>query len=202
MCGGGGVSPAGDKKAAVKANLRPADLPAGWSDKPHDPLPAEDALIPDIASCLGRPASIGRFTVEERSADFTQSIATVSSVIRYARTQKEATADRVAFTGDRYGECAQPGYIKQMHDVAPEGNTVTDPTTARIALPTFGTGSADDRISALVHIPQLSTALPINIDVLRIFKGRAEAEITVVAPGEPFPTDFLTKTGRAIASRL
>src|SRR5436305_2369497 len=80
-CGGSTkVSPAADRAAAEKANLKATDFPSGWSSKPHEKLPDEDTLNPDIASCLGISLASGRATAEVRSPDFTQSMASASSV--------------------------------------------------------------------------------------------------------------------------
>jgi hypothetical protein len=204
-CGGGGdekASPEADRKAAERANLVATDLPPGWNAKPHEMLPGENELLAGIAACLGVSDLSGRTTAEVRSPDFTQSLATVSSVVRFVSTESAAKRDAAAFTSEKFGACAQPGYAKQMHDVAPEGNTVSDVATRRLALPTYGDSSAADRITAMVQIPQLPSPLPLTIDLIRIFKGRAQAEITVVSPGQPFSFEVLMGLAEAVSSRL
>lgn len=200
--GGGGADPKKDRAAAEKAAPKAGDLPSGWSSRPHEKLPGEDELGLGIARCLGISAPSGRATAVVRSPDYTQTLATVSSVITFVKSEGAAKTDADALLGPRFADCARPLYEKQMHEVAPEGNTVSDATTSKLSYPTYGDRSAVDRVSAMVHIPILPSPLPITVDIVRIFKGRAEAEITVVSPGAPLPPELTGKVASAVATRL
>lgn len=203
-CGGGGdtASPAADRAAAENANLRAGDFPSGWSSKPHEKLPDEDTLNPDIAACLGISPPSGRATAEVRSADFTQAMASASSVITFVKTGDEATADAKAVTGGKFADCIKPGYEKQMHDVAPQPNSVSEVAVTKLDFPKFGQYSIATRVTGKVHIDELGIDVPVNVDVIRIFKGRAEAEIVVVAPGTSFPNELVSGLAGAVAGRL
>lgn len=203
-CGGGGgtASPAADRTAAEKANLRAGDFPSGWSSKPHEKLPDEDTLNPDIASCLGISPPSGRANAEVRSPDFTQAMASASSVITFVKTGDEATADAKAVTGGKFADCIRAGYEKQMHDVAPQPNTVSGVTVTKLDFPKFGQHSIAERVTGNVHIEDLGIDVPVNVDVIRIFKGRAEAELVVVAPLTPFPNELVSGLAASVASRL
>lgn len=201
-CGGEKVSPAADRAAARKANLQASDLPSGWTSRPHEMLPGEEQLRPDIARCLGISPPSSRASAEERSPDFTQGFSTASSIVTFVKSKKEATRDATAFTGGKYADCIRPGYEKQVHDVAPEGNTVKSFAVSKLDLARYGDRSTGDRITATTHIPGPDIDVPINIDLIRIFKGRAEAEIVIVAPGSPFGKDFETRLASAVARRL
>ncbi len=204
-CGDGGgdeANPAKDRAAAEEANLKAGDFPAGWNSRPHEKLPREDELGPEIARCLGISPPSERATAEVRSLDFTQGVATASSLVRFMASETEVRADAEAFSSDRFPACAQPGYAAQMHEVAPEGNTIQEITMTKVDFPTYGDRSVAHRIAAQLQIPVLPTPLPITIDLIHIFKGRAEAELTIVAPGMPFPPDFATRLAGAVAERL
>ena len=198
----GKASPAADRSAAERVNLKATDFPSGWSSRPHEKLPGEDELNPDIANCVGISPPSGRATAEVRSPDFTQNMATASSVVTFVKTEEEAAADATAVTGDKFAECIRPGYEKQIHDVAPQPNTVSNVTVTKLDLPPFGERSVAQRVTAQVHIDNLGIDLPVNVDVVRFFEGRAQVELVVVAPGQPFPNDLLSGLAGAMASRL
>lgn len=198
--GNGSPSPDADRAAAEKATLRAADFPSGWSSRPHEPVPGEEELRRDIARCLGISPPSEAATAEVRSPDFTQGLATVSSIITFVKSESDARTHADALTSERFARCAEPGYAKQIHEVAPEGNTVTDVEMAKLDFPPHGDRSAADRVTAMAHIGEIN--VPINIDVVRVFKDRAELELTVVAPGTAFPADFAARLAGAVVGRL
>jgi hypothetical protein len=189
-----------DQAIADRANLQAADLPADWSSRPREPLPGEDALRPDIARCLGLAPPSERATAEARSPDFTQQLATVSSLVLLVETEAEARADAAAFTGGGFPACAEPGYGAQIHSVAPPGNTVTNLAVTPVDFPSFGDQTVAHRVTAVVDMGHVT--IPINIDLVHIFKGRAQLELVVVAPGVPFPADFVVRLAEAMAGRV
>lgn len=202
-CGNGddAVSPTADRAAASEANLKAADLPSGWSSRPNEPVPGDESLRPDIARCLGiSPPSEGA-TAEVRSLDFFQGLATVHSLITFVETEAQAQARADALASDRFAACAAPEYAEQMHQTAPEGNTVRDVNVSKRDFPALGDRTAAHRITATIQVNEQIT-VPITIDVIHIFKDRAEVELTVVAPGQPFPDDFAPRLAESIVDRL
>lgn len=196
------ADPAADLAKAEAAILKATDLPAGWNSRPHEPLPGEDQLERDIARCLGITPPAARGTAHVRSQDFTQGFATASATITFVKTEKEAKADAAAVTSNKFGECIKPGYADQVHHVAPEGNTVTKARVEPLTLPRFGDRSVAQRVITSIHIPEPNIDLDIHIDVVRFFKGRAEAELVVVAPGMPFPNDLVSGLAGKMVARL
>lgn len=203
-CSGDGddvADPAADRAAAEKANLKAADFPSGWSSRPHEPVPGDENLRPDIARCLGMTPAAEGASAEVRSPDFAQGLATVSSLITYVKTEANVQAHADALTSDRFAACAAPEYAEQMHQTAPEGNTVTDMNVSRRDFPRLGDRTGAHRITATIHVNEQIT-VPITIDVIHIFKDRAEVELTVVSPGQPFPDDFAPRLAESIVDRL
>jgi len=195
------ANPTADRTTAEKANLKAADLPSGWSSRPHEPLPGDENLRPNIARCLGITALAEGASADVRSPDFTQGLATVSSLITYVKTEADAKTHADALTSDRFAACAEPEYADQMHRTAPEGNTVMDLKISRRDVPALGDRSSGNRITATIQVNEQIT-VPITIEVIHIFKDRAEVELTVVAPGQPFADDFGPRLATAIADRL
>jgi len=199
--GDDGANPTADRAAATEANLKAADLPSGWSSRPNEPVPGDESLRPDIARCLGiSPPSEGA-TAEVRSPDFFQGLATVFSLITFMETEAQAQAHADALTSDRFAACAAPEYAEQMHQTAPEGNTVSDVNVSRRDFPALGDRTAAHRITATIQVNEQIT-VPITIDVIHIFEDRAQVELTVVAPGQPFPDDFAPRLAESIVDRL
>ncbi|HVE46144.1 MAG TPA: hypothetical protein VNA57_05310 [Acidimicrobiales bacterium] len=202
-CGGDDDEPdlAADREKAREAMLRAADFPSGWSPKPHEKLPGEDELTAEVAQCIGISNPSTRSTAEVRSPDFTSGFATTaSSVITYVRSEEEAAADAAAFAGEKFAQCAEPGFAKQVQAVAPEGATVEDVKVSPARFPTHGDRTVAYRVNGTIHIGEMK--VPVNIDLVRIFKGRAEVTFVFSNPGAPFPAEVARSVAAKVVERL
>lgn len=195
-------SPDTDAAIAGRANLVAGDLPSGWNSRPHEERPGEKELGPGIAVCLGITPPSGRATAQVRSEDFTQGLATVSSVVTVVSSVADAAADAAAYSSEKFAECLKPGYEAQAHAVAPEGNTVTEAATTRLELAPVGDRISGVRFSAKIIVPDPGITIPVFVDIVHIFKGRVEVELVVTAPGSAFPDGFTSGLAAAIAGRL
>ncbi len=203
-CGGGGgdkPDPAADKAKAQAANPKPADFPAGWNSKPHEALPGEDELAAEIAECVGISPPSTRASAQVRSPDFTSGFATsATSVITFVRSEEEAAADAAALAKPQFAECAQPGYAKQIQAVGPEGATVSGVTVTRSKFPAYGDRTVSYRVKGNIDIGQIQ--ITVNIDLVWIFKDRAEVFLTFSNPGGPFPPEVARSVAAKVVERL
>lgn len=202
-CGGGDetADPAADRKKAQEAALKASDFPSGWSSKPHEKLPGEDELAAEIARCIGISNPSSRASAEVESPDFTSGFATsASSVVTFVTTEEEADADATAFAGDKFPQCAEPGFAKQVQTVAPEGATVDAVKIATSRFPTYGDRTVSYRVNATIQLGEMT--IPVNIDLVRVFKGRAEVSFVFSNPGPPFPADVARTAVAKVVERL
>ncbi len=192
---------AADEAAAASANLKVEDFPAGWTSKPHEKLPGEDELAAEIQTCVGIDPASTRVTAEHRSPDFASGLATqASSVILFVKSPQQATGDADAYAGDKFPACAEPGFAKQIQQVAPEGGTVADVKVSKSTFPALGDRTVAHRVTANIKLDQMT--VPINIDVVQIFKGRAEVTLTFVNPGAPFTEALAQELASKLVARL
>ena len=202
-CGGGDEEPdpSADREKAREASLKAVDFPSGWSSKPHEKLPGEDELAAEVARCIGISSPSARATAEVRSPDFTSGFATsASSVITFVRSEEEAAADAAAYAGEKFPQCAEPGFAKQMQAVAPEGATVEEVKISTSSFPRHGERTVAYRVNGTIHIGEMK--VPVNIDLVRIFKGRAEVTLVFSNPGAPFPADVARSVAAKVVERL
>lgn len=200
-CGGDPPDAAADQAAAEKANLNQGDFPSGWTSKPHEVLPGEDDLAKEVADCLGISPPTSRATAEARSPDFSSGLATqASSVITFVGSEDEAEEDAQVFASEKFAPCAEPGFAKQIQQVAPDGATVNDVKVAKATFPDTGDRTVAYRVTALIQVGEMP--VPINIDLVRIFKDRAEVQLIFVNPGEPFPPDLARSLAGKVVGRL
>lgn len=201
-CGGDGEpDPAADRAAAQKANLEAADFPSGWRSKPHEELPGEDELAAEVAECLGLPAPSTGTTAEVRSPDFTSGLATqASSVVTFVESEEVAEKHAAALAGGKFPACAEPGFAKQVGQVAPEGATVTDVNITKVDFPALGDRTVAHRVKATINIGEMK--VPINIDLVHVFEDRAEVALTFVNPGSPFDEDLARSLAAKVLERL
>lgn len=201
-CGGDDPpDPAADRAAAERANLKAADFPSGWSSRPHEMLPGEEEMEKEVAGCLGIPTSSSRATATARSADFSSGLATqASSVITFVSSQEQAKEDAAALGSAKFPSCAQPGFAKQIEQVAPEGASVNDVRVSEATFPSFGDRTIAHRVTATIQVGEMP--VPINIELVRIFKDRAEVYLTFVNPGEPFPPELARSLAGKVIGRL
>lgn len=193
--------PAADQAAAEKANLQPADFPSGWSSKPQESRPGEDEIEQEVAACLGISPPATRASAKARSLDFSSGLATqASSIITVVKSEKEALADAAAFASEKFPSCAEPGFTKQIQQVAPEGAVVNNVEVAGTDFPTFGDRTVAYRVTAALQVGEMP--IPINIDLVRIFKDRFEVYLTFINPGEPFPPELMRSLAGKVAGRL
>lgn len=202
-CGGGEdkADPASDKEKAQKAVLRAADFPSGWSSKPHEELPGEDERAAEIARCIGISNPSARASAEVRSPDFTSGFATSAfSVITFVKTEEEAAADAGAFAGEKFAQCAEPEFAEQIQAVAPEGARVENVKISRSEFPAHGDRTVAYRVNGTIFIGEMD--VPVNIDLVQIFKGRAEVSFVFSNPGAPFPADVARTVAAKVVERL
>lgn len=201
-CGGADeATPAADRAAARKAVLKAADFPSGWKSNPHEKLPGEDELVAEVAKCLGIPPPSTRATAVVRSPDFSSGFATTaSSVITFVETDDRAAADAAAFAGEKFPSCVEPGMAEQVRDVAPEGASVDGVKIVKRSFPSLGDRTAAYRFSATLHIGEIPVT--VNIDLVHVFKDRAEVSLTFVSPGQPFPEDLARSLAAKVVARL
>lgn len=198
--GSEGADPEQDQARAEGVVLMASDLPSGWSSRPHEQLPGETELRSDIARCLGITPLDERATAEAMSDDFTQNMATVSAVVWFVSSEEEASDDAAAYAGGMFPECAGPGYGAQIEAVGPEGNTLSALEITEVDAPEVGDGAVAHRVSAVIQFGEIT--VPITIDLVHVFDGRAEIELTVVSPGAPFEREFVNDLAEAMADRL
>lgn len=201
-CGGDDApDAAADQATAEKANLNQADFPSGWTSTPHEALPGEDELAKEVADCLGISPPTSRAIAEARSPDFSSGLATqASSVITFVGSEDEAEEDAEAFASDKFAPCAEPAFAKQIQQVAPEGATVNDVKVAKSTFAETGDRTVAYRVTATIQVGEMP--VPINIDLVRIFKDRAEVQLTFVNPGQPFPPDLARSLAGKVVGRL
>ncbi len=193
--------PAADKAKAAAASLQAADFPAGWKSAPHQQLPGEDKLDTQLASCLGVPQPSTHSTADVRSPDFTTGIATTaSSRIRYVRTVDDAVRDATAYTSPKFVECLEAPFSAQIAQVAPPGAKVANVRAASLAFPSYGDRSTATRVSATLNIGP--TTVPLTIDLVRVYVGRAEVEFTFRSPGQPFSASLERALVGKVVGRL
>lgn len=203
-CGGGDdkADPAADREKAEKAVLKAADFPSGWTAKPHEKLPLEDELAAEIAQCLDIAPPSARGSAQVRSQDFTSGFATTaSSVITFLKSDEEAAADATALAGPKFVECAQPGYEKQIGAVKPEGATLQGVKISKSDFPKYGDRTVSYLAQGTIRLGEIT--VPVNVDLVWVFKGRAEAFFTFSkGAGPPFPRDVARTVAAKVVERL
>jgi hypothetical protein len=180
-----------DTAKAHQINLQLSDFPAGWTSTPADPQSAQDPAGDATAKCLGAPPPSQADTVDVDSDDFHNGeVADVSSNVGFARTADLARQELAAYKNldtSCLTQSIQESVAADAGGSAVSGISVT-PTSA----PSGGDGGFGYHVSATISAQ--GRQVPLSVDFLMIFVGRAGIELTSVSIGSQTVPDQLQRS--------
>lgn len=180
--------------------VQPGDLPAGWTSKPAQPDPNEDAYQAALVTCVG-----GRDTTPDRvaqvhSPDYSQGQATISSSAKALKSPSDVTADTQLLTSPKINDC-YAALIRSELAKSAAGATINSLTVTVTpgsgGGPTNVVGTAAAQIS-LTAQGQTATAF---VDATFITGPSIEAEVDFQNVGAPIPAAVRIPVVANVAAR-
>ena len=185
-CSSGGstaASPAADKAAAVKVNLRQPDFPTGWTSAPHQASPEETTTLRQLTQCVGIADLAGHTTATDRSPDFSAGQATTAnSLVTFVKTDGDASRDLGAFQSGKAPDCFKQAVLALVQQQAP-GAVPANLEVHQLQFPTLKDGTAAYQASFTVAVA--GTNLPVYADFVYFRAGRAEVAMVTTNAGSP-----------------
>ena len=190
----------GEEARAEAAVLALADLPAGWRAQAEEDRPDHDTTWQALASCL-ETEDPGRTAVAAvTSPTFVSGVATqVTSSVAYLGSEEQVQAVAAAYTGEQFMACASEAFAGDVERNAPPGATVSDVEVAAFEFPDVGDAVAAHRVMARIDLGEVT--VPLVMDVVTIFDGRAMSRMVFLNPGDPFPEELQRSLTEKVVGR-
>jgi hypothetical protein len=196
---GKAASPAADRAAAAKINLKQTDFPKGWTSSPHQVSPQEAATLQQLTQCVGIADQPGHTTATDRSPDFSAGQATTAnSLVTFAKTDADASADLAAFQSGKVPDCLKQTVIALAQQQLP-GAKPGDLAVRQLQFPRLKDGTA--AYQASFTVPVAGTNLTVYADFIYFRAGRAEPTLLTINAGSPFDSKLEQDLAKKMASR-
>jgi hypothetical protein len=193
------ASPAADKAAAAKINLKQADFPTGWTSTPHQVSPPETATLQQLTQCIGIPDLAAHTSATDRSPDFSAGQATsANSLVTVVKTDADASADLAAFQSGKAPECLKQTVTALAQQQLP-GAAPANLDVHQLQFPTLKDGTAAYQASFTLAVA--GTNVPVYADFIYFRAGRAGCTLVTTNAGSPFDPKLQQDLGKKMADR-
>jgi hypothetical protein len=193
------ASPAADKTAAVKINLKQPDFPSGWTSAPHQVSPQETATLGQLTQCVGIADLAGHTTATDRSPDFsTGQTTSANSNVTFVKTDADASTDLGAFESAKTPDCLKQAVVALLQQQLP-GATPANLEVRQLQFPTLKDGTAAYQGSFTVAVA--GTNVPVYVDFVYFRSGRGEVAMVTTNAGSPFDPKLEKALAMKMASR-
>lgn len=191
---------AGEQARAEAAVLALADLPAGWRAQAEEDRPDHDTTWQALADCLEIEDPSQAAVAAATSPTFVSGVATqVTSSVAYLGSEEQVQAVAAAYTGEQSLACASEALASDVERNAPPGGTVSEVQVAAFEFPDMEDAVAAYRAMARIDLGEVT--VPIVMDVVTIFDGRAMSRMVFLNPGEPFPEELQRSLTEKVVGR-
>lgn len=195
-----------DAEKAHSLVLQQSEFPPGWTSSPHKESASGQETGKQLSACVGRPDSATYETADVHGPDFEMGTGTsalkVESDATYVKTRADAEADFAALSGPKL-----PGCFKDLFGKTLEGDAATQGVSlkssafdAQPVAQQYGDGTVRYRLTATLQGPRGEAT--IYLDLVAMFKDRAEVDAIFSTFGQPFPAELEDSLVSALGNKL